>query len=202
MSLLITSAFKAFDSIFVPGMFGVFIRSLIITLLALAGFVLSAGWGVALISDSLAWFLFPGIMPVIVNFFDERITGLIETHHYPQLPPPATPAFYPELMHDIRFSVMAIALNIAVLPLYLFPPFIPFVFLGLNGYLLGNEFFIMVAKRRMPLQEAKQLRKRHSGLIWTGGAMMALLATIPFLNLIAPFWGIALMTHLYHKVKP
>jgi uncharacterized protein involved in cysteine biosynthesis len=213
MSTLFTCIFRAITSAFAPGMFGIFVWSIVITIGALMGFVLCAGWLTALLSESLtagmlgsfgaimiAWFLFPGIMPVIVNFFDQRIVGLIEAHHYRTLPPAMEPPFWPELRHDALFSLSAITLNILALPLYMFPPLFPVVFYGLNGYLLGREFFTTVAKRRWTLDAIGALRRRHRGIIWVGGIVLTVLATLPILNLFAPFFGIALMTHLYHAL--
>src|SRR5262249_47955089 len=147
----------------------------------------------------IAWFLFPGIMPVIVSFFDNRIADIIERQDYPAAP--AQPAeFLPEMLHDLRFSCVTILLNILVLPLYLFPLLFPFVFYGLNGYLLGREFFVMAARRHMPIVEAEALRKRHANSVLAAGVILTLLATIPIVNLFAPFWGIAIMVHLYHRL--
>jgi len=220
MEQLITASGKAIGSIFSPGMFGVFIKSLLLTLLALVLFVMGvtsiaamlagyvtdpqiaawlpvlSGFGAVL----FAYFLFPGIMPLIVNFFDSKIATLIEQKDYPAARP-INPPFWPEFWHDARFSLMAISLNILVLPLYLVPVINIFVFYVLNGHLLGKEFFVMVARRHLPLTNAIALQRAHSGTIFAGGVMLSLLATIPLLNLLAPFWAIAMMTHLYHALK-
>lgn len=218
MGALISSAFRAAGSLFTPGMPGVFLWSLLATLAALAGFVAGAslffGWlGGALqnyaFSDSipwlggigsavLAWMLFPGITPLVISFFDARITRLIEAHAYPGTPPPQPAAFLPELLHDLRFALTALGLNILVLPLYLLPGLNLFLFYWLNGYLLGREYFVMAARRHMPVAEANALRRRHAGVVTAGGALLTFLATVPVLNLLAPFWGVALMVHLYH----
>jgi CysZ protein len=213
MENLITAFAKAIRSLFAPGMFGVFIKSIFITVIALALLVLISGWMGALLSNSfgiailstlgsmaLAWFLFPGIMPIIVSFFDEEIVALIETQDYPGLAAPRTGDFWPHLAHDVRFTLTAVALNILVLPLYVILPLIPFIFYGLNGYLLGKEFFFTVAKRHIALDEARRLVKQHAMLIWMSGIGLTIAATIPIINFIAPFWGIAVMTHLFHRL--
>lgn len=220
MERLIESAVKAIGSIFALGMFGVFVKSLLLTLAALTGFIILAVWVAGMLSGYVtdpalaAWLpalsgfgatlfayaLFPGIMPVFVNFFDSKIASLIERQDYPDARP-IDPPFWPELSHDARFSLMAIGLNILVLPLYLIPLVNIGVFYALNGHLLGKEFFVMVARRYLPIPEALALRKRHGRMVFAGGVMLTLLATIPFLNLLAPFWGIALMTHLYHSLS-
>ena len=220
MERLIEAALKAIGSIFSPGMFGVFVKSLFLTLAALIGFVVLATSLAGMIAGHLsdpavaswlpmlsgfgamlfAYFLFPGIMPIFVNFFDAKIATLIESKDYPYAAP-INPPFWPEFRHDVRFSLKAVSLNILVLPLYLIPMVNLFVFYALNGHLLGKEFFVMVARRYLPLPEALALRKTHGRTIFAGGVMLTLLATIPFLNLLAPFWGIAVMTHLYHSLN-
>jgi len=213
--IIFSASLKAFQSLFAPGMLRVFVFSVLLTLLALSVFFIGAsgfffwlasvmqnGWiGVigSLGAGALAWFLFPGIMPVIVNFFDDRIATLIERQDYPGARP-KPPEFWPEFWHDARFSAMAVLLNLIVLPFYLIPLLGVMGFFLLNGYLLGREFFIMVARRYMPVSEAVALRKHHGTTILLAGMALVLCAIIPFINLFAPFWGIALMTHLYHRL--
>jgi CysZ protein len=225
METLFVAGFRALRSIFVPGMFGVFLWSIFITLLALIGFVvlistfsglIAAGvedpsWAAAIPfmgtvgAALLAWILFPGIMPIIVNFFDARISRLIEAYDYPATvasnPTPFWPEFWPEFWHDARFSMLAIFLNILILPLYLLMPglhLIPFYLL--NGYLLGREFFVMAARRHIPIEQAIALRKKNGRIVLAAGVSLAFLATMPLINLVAPFWGIAIMVHLYHHL--
>lgn len=218
MHPLFSAAAKAIESLFVPGMFGVFIYSIIVTLLALFSFFLFAS-GVSIMigaqMDSgavgvigtlgagfLAWLLFPAIMPVIVNFFDDRIATLIEKKDYPNTLP-RSPDFWPELWHDSKFTLFALTINIVVFPLYFFPLLGQILFFLVNGYLLGREFFVTVAKRYMPIAEAIQLRKQHRMRVLIAGMALVLAAVTPIVNLFAPFWGIALMLHLYHRLaKP
>jgi len=81
------------------------------------------------------------------------------------------------------------------------PPLTPFIFFGLNGFLLGREYFQIAAMRREGRQGAKALRRKHIGQIWFAGVLMALPLTIPIFNLIIPVLGAATFTHLYHRLK-
>lgn len=220
--MLIPAMFRAVRSLFAPGMIAVALWSMLFTILALASFIFLSGvtftwlgehsdnvllaqflpWAGTLGASFIAWFLFPGIMPVIVNFFDSHIAGLIEKQDYPANLATHEPPFWPELWHDVRFSLLAITLNILILPLYIFLNVLaPVIFYWLNGYLLGREFFVMAARRHIPLPEAIALRKQHAATVTIAGIALALLATLPITNLFAPFWGIALMTHLYHTIR-
>ena len=82
----------------------------------------------------------------------------------------------------------------------LFPLAIPFIFYGLNGFLLGREYFQIAAMRREGRAGAKALRKRHLPEIWMAGVLMALPLTIPLVNLFIPVLGAATFTHLYHRL--
>jgi CysZ protein len=205
---------KAVGSLFVPGMFGILLSSLIITILALTGFFFGMSgfffwlfgasslfaWLGSLGAGVLAWFLFPAIMPVIVNFFDTRIVRLIETQEYPGAISAHEPPFMPEFLHDVRFTFKALLLNMLALPFYLIPVLNLLLFYALNGYLLGREFFVMVARQHMSIEEAAALHKRNSRTASLAGTGLAIAATIPIINLFAPIWGVAVMTHLYHRL--
>ncbi len=218
MNKLIDAALKSFRSLTDPGMVGVFIKSIIITVIFLISLAASVSYGATLAADQwsdlryagyipwvasfggivLAWILFPGILPLIVSFFDEAIIRNIEDHEYPHAAPAIKIPFLQEFFHDLKFALKAILLNILVLPLYFVPMLNIFVFFSLNGYLLGSEFYFTVARRHLPYTEAKRAKRNNSFLIFIGGVLLVFLSTIPIINLFAPFWGIALMTHLYH----
>lgn len=219
MENFFVAAARAIKSLFTPGMFSLVVLTVLLTIAALTGFVIFTSgffiwlggavqgsamapllpWMGSIGSMLLAWMLFPGIMPVIASFFDDRIARTIEQYEY-SAAPAREPSFLPELLHDIRFALTAILLNIVVLPLYLLPLINLVLFFVLNGYLLGREFFVMSAKRHMPVAEAEALRKRHGRGVLVSGMAIAVMATVPILNLLAPFWGIALMVHFYHQL--
>ena len=94
-----------------------------------------------------------------------------------------------------------IVLNIIVLPVYIVALFIPFLslalFLALNGYLLGREYFELVATRHMRPRDARTLRKQSGGQVYLAGMVIAGLFAVPFLNLLAPILGAAFMMHVY-----
>ncbi len=217
MENLLVCAVKALNSLFAPGMFVVFFQSIALAIAVLFAFVAGAGYffwwlqhamGIGLpwwlgdmASAVVAFMFFPGIMPVIVSFFDYKIASLIERQDYPGTTPVVQAAFWPDFWHDVRFSLWAAVLNIIVLPLYLIPGLNLVLFYVLNGYLLGREFFGMMARRHVSLEASRTLYRSHNTLVISAGILLTLLATIPVINLIAPFWGMAMMVHLYHKVK-
>ena len=94
-----------------------------------------------------------------------------------------------------------VVLNLVMLVFLLIPPLFPFVFYGVNGYLLGREFFELVALRRIGLEEVRNLRKAHRGRLFLAGIVIAFLFTVPGLNLVAPVIATAVMVHLFEDFR-
>lgn len=221
MHQVIKAAIQSVRSLLMPAMLGVFIKSLLITLLFLGVFMLTVGLGISYLADLVpwgsfsfiqnllpfllffggwlfAWMLFPAVLPLIIHFFDDSIIEVIEKHHYPPTLRGKNWPFWQEVRHDIIFMLKAILLNIVILPLYLVPVINLVIFYVLNGYLIGNEFFMTVARRHSNLQASAGIRKENSRIIFSAGVLITLLTTIPIVNLFAPLLGVAMMTHLFH----
>jgi uncharacterized protein involved in cysteine biosynthesis len=102
----------------------------------------------------------------------------------------------------LRFTLVALAVNIALLPVYLallfFPPFYGVVFYAINGYLLGRQYFELAALRRLPADEVRRAWRANRGWLVIGGIVVALLLSVPVINLLAPIVGTAFMVHLFH----
>ena len=207
----------------------VLLRGLLLTTALLAGLTWAVVWLVTLLPDSLGtwpWIgeltipeigvqglaiaamlllsivlMFP-VAAVFVGYFLEEIAEAVERRHYPQLPPARGPGLAAGLLQAIKFGGVVIAANLLALILYLLSgPLAPFVFYAVNGYLLGREYFTVVAERRMPPREAAALRRRHSGQVLAGGIAMAVPLSIPILNLVVPVLGVAAATHLFHRLR-
>lgn len=219
MNLLTDAAAKALKSLLIPGMLRIFLYSVLLTMAALALFaagvrellhamtssqnpdietIMNIGGTVG--SLILSWILFPLLLPVIVSFFDEKIADRVEHHFYKDLPIPQYP-FWPTLWQDVRFSLWAVFLNIICLPLYLIPLVNLVLYYLLNGYLLGQQFFRMAAGRHINRPQAEILMSRYRVVIIAGGAMIAFSSTIPLLNIVSPFLGVAMMIHLFQALN-
>ncbi len=97
--------------------------------------------------------------------------------------------------------MLVIAVNLLALAIYLaVPPLAPFVFWIVNGFLLGREYFQLVALRRVDRKEAVALRRRHFWTIWLTGTAMAIPLTVPVVNLMVPIVGVAVFTHQFHRL--
>jgi uncharacterized protein involved in cysteine biosynthesis len=151
----------------------------------------------------LSVFLMVPVASAITSLFLDEVADAVEDKHYPELPDVEGVSFSEGLKDSVNFLGLLIAANILALVLYaIFPPFSLFIFWGLNGFLLGREYFQLVAMRRVGRAEAKKLRKKHIGTIWLAGTLMAMPLVVPVLNLVIPILGAASFTHLYHQLEP
>lgn len=155
---------------------------------------------------ALSWLLFPAVVTLIMGFFLERIAAAVEALDYPGQGPPRRQAIGETAAAMLRLTGLTLVLNLLALPLYLLVPGINlFVFLGLNGYLLGREYFEVVALRRLDAAAAKSLRSRFGGRVFVGGVAIAGLFALPLVNLVAPVIATAYMVHVFEalpRVEP
>ncbi len=148
----------------------------------------------------LSFLMFP-VASVIIGFYLEEISDAVEARYYPQLPPAKPAPFFPMLLDSLKFTVIIVAANILVLAFYLMASvFAPLVFWGVNGYLMGREYFQLVAARRVGMKEATRLRKRYLARIWLAGFLMAIPLSVPLVNLVIPIFGVAVFTHQFHRL--
>jgi CysZ protein len=162
------------------------------TMLALAG---------SLAALLLAWLLFPAVFALTLGLFAEDVVDAIEREHYPDLPRPTGMGLGETLRTTLRFVAIAVVLNLLALPLYLIPGTNLLVYLALNGYLLGREYFELVAGRRLPAASVAGLRRRIRVRLWLAGAIIAAMLVVPGFNLVAPVVAIAFMVHLFEALR-
>src|SRR5262249_58185001 len=74
------------------------------------------------------------------------------------------------------------------------------VFFVAPAYRRGRHYFELAAMRFHPPAEAKALRKRHQGTVFTAGLMIAAFVSIPIVNLATPLFGTALMVHMHKRL--
>jgi CysZ protein len=145
----------------------------------------------------LAWLLFPIVIALSLGLFADEVILAVERRYYPDLPPAPGMSVAQSTFGAIRFAVVALALNLLVLPLYLLPGVNVILYLALNGYLLGREYFEQVAQRRLDWRAIAQLRRSARSRLWWAGVWTAALLTVPFVNLIAPVIATCFMVHLF-----
>lgn len=145
----------------------------------------------------ITWFLFPGVVSAVIGFFLEDIAAKVEARHYPGLPPASGLGLAGTVRTTLAYLGVLVALNLLTLPFLLFPPVFPFVFYAVNGYLLSREYFELVALRRVGPDDARTIRRAHRGKLFAVGVIIAVLLTVPVVNLLAPVVATAAVVHLF-----
>ena len=149
----------------------------------------------------LSWLLFPAVVTAIMGFFLERIAAAVEALDYPGRGPPRRQRIGETIAPTLRLTGLTLLLNLLALPIYLLVPGINLVlFLTLNGYLLGREYFEVVALRRLDAAAAKAARNRFGLRVFLGGVMIAALFSLPLVNLVAPVIATAFMVHVFEAL--
>lgn len=157
-------------------------------------------WGSLILMMVLSVFLMVPVASAFTGMFLDEVADAVEAKHYPHLPPVNHVGLAENLRETVSFLVVILVANLVAL-LFYFTPFAPFVFYGLNGFLLSREYFRMVAVRRLGRAEAKAAYRKNLLTIWMAGVLMALPLTIPIMNLVIPILGAATFTHLFHRLN-
>ena len=145
--------------------------------------------------------LFPAFVGIFASFMVETVCRAVEARYYPHLPEAREQSVIEAVLTGLRFGVVLIVANLIVLPLYLIPLVNIFVYWLLNGYLLGREYFELVAFRRLDPAQTKALRRRNRLQMFAGGLVLAALAIIPVVNLFLPLIGTALLLHIFEALR-
>lgn len=163
----------------------------------------SAGFWVTILVVSV--FLFPSVMLLTMSFLLEDIAGAVDKRYYPGQPAPREQPKGEMVVGALSFAGTTLLVNLLALPFYLIllflPPFNLFVFYGLNGYLLGREYFELVAQRRLDLSATKSLRRGFRVRVFMAGVIIAFILTIPLLNLVTPIVATAFMLHIFERLR-
>ena len=157
----------------------------------------AAGIGLA---AGLALLIAP-ITAIIAGMFLDDVAEIVETRDYPQDRPGTAVPLVRAAVLSLKFFGIVILGNLLALMLLLVPGVNLIAFFAVNGYLLGREFFEFAAMRFRSEEDAKALRRRHSGTVLMAGLVIAAFLAIPVLNLATPLFAAALMIHLHKAVS-
>lgn len=149
---------------------------------------------------ALVTVLFPVLITACMGLFLDEVAVAVERRYYPGLPPGCESPPAVQVWEALKFLALSLTLNALALPLYVaglfFYPLKLFVFYTLNGYLLGREYFDQVAQRYHAPDERRQLRRTMRLQRIMAGLAIAVLFSIPVLNLAVPLIATATMVHL------
>jgi CysZ protein len=156
-------------------------------------------WLGALATLVLAWFLFPAVASGIVCLFLDGVANAVERRHWPEQPPPPGVPWLRALGYSLRFLVLLLVVNVLLLGFLLVPPLYPIAWLVGNGWLMGRDYFAVVALRWLEPDAVRALQQRHGAQLLALGIVFALLFTLPLCNLLVPVWATAVMVHRFHR---
>jgi uncharacterized protein involved in cysteine biosynthesis len=146
----------------------------------------------------LSIFLAMPVAALFASLFLDDVVTAVERKHYAQAPKAEGASIVAQIWAGLVFALAVIALNLLALPLYLLPLANILLFVFLNGYLIGREYFELVALRRVGMHAARALRRENRWAVLGAGTIIALALSVPIVNLLAPLFGAALMAHLFH----
>ncbi len=151
----------------------------------------------AVAASLLSLWLFLPVAAAIGTLYFDRIAAAVEHRYYPELPPPRGASLIEQALDGGTVALKILALNIVALILALLIPGLGLI-LGwmIAAYAIGRGLFVTIAMRRMSRPRAEFLYRQFRGLILGQGAILALAAYIPVLNLLIPIVGAACMVHI------
>ena len=218
--MLLIALFKAFAQLGDPALRRVMWRGFGLAGGLFLALLLLLGWGLTAVSlfgiPWLDWFasgigglgalvltalLFPGAVIAAQGLLLDDAAAAVERKHYPTVAARSAPLGQ-SLVAALRLAGLAMALNLLALPFYvIFPPATPFIFYGLNGMLLGREYFELVALRRMDLDVARDLRRAHRTTLFLAGVAIAMIFSIPIIGWFMPAFATAFMVHIFEALR-
>ncbi len=217
---MIADAFDSLAQIFSPPFRRVMWKSLALTAAILAAAVIGLdrlalalthvgpSWLSTLLSVAVALGLIVGMIflaapavALVASFFLDDIAAIVEREIDPEGPPGRPLPLVQGVAISVRFTLLAVFVNVVALALTLLTGVGVASFFVLNGYLFGREYFELAAMRHLPPPRARALRRQHRGQVYLAGAIISAFVAAPVLNLLTPLFATALMTRLYKRVS-
>lgn len=148
-----------------------------------------------------SYLLFPALVTTVMGFLSDKIAHAVEEEYYPNRIGERKVPVLETVAGALKLALLIIFVNLIALVPYLILLFTGvgafLLFVVVNGFLLGREYFEMVAVRHMPMREVVRMRKLYGSKIFFAGAFIAALFAVPILNLLAPIIATAMMTHIF-----
>jgi len=153
-----------------------------------------------------SYILFPGVVTLVMGLMTDQIAGAVEEEYYPNSLATRKVPVGDIIISAAKLTFLMVAINLVALVPYIILLFLGgfgaiLLFVAINGFLLGREYFEMVAVRHMDPREMARFRVEHSSKIFFAGAFIAAMFVVPFVNILAPIVGAAVMTHVFHHVR-
>ena len=156
----------------------------------------------AALAGLLGLWLFLPLAVVIAALLMDRVAAAVERRWYPGLPPPRGAALAVQAWDGLCVAACLLPLNLLALLLALLLPGPGWV-LGwaITAWSLGRGLFVAVAMRRMGRAQAQAAYRARRGRVLLQGLGLALVGSVPGLNLLVPVVGTAAMVHLLQRPR-
>lgn len=162
------------------------------------GWVVTIALGFGLFAGAV--FLMPAVTAFTASFFVDEVSALVEREHYPYDPPGVALPLWRAALEGTKTAGLAVVVYLCAVPFLLFAGFGAVIFFLATAYVLGREYFGLVAMRFQPVAQAKAFRRFHRTSAFLGGMFIAAFVLIPIVNLATPLFGTAFMVHLYKRL--
>jgi CysZ protein len=134
------------------------------------------------------------------SLFLEEIARKIEARYYPADPRASGAPLGVTLFTGLRLGFLVVAVDLVLLPFDVgVPGLSEIATVGVNGWLLGREFFELVALRHLSRSAVDVLRRRHASGIFAAGLIISISTIVPVVSLLAPLFGAAFMVHIFKR---
>ena len=155
----------------------------------------------------LPFFLGAPIAAFFASLFLEQIAKKIEARDYPADAKASGARSGATLFAGLRLAVLVVLVDLMLLPADVAAPGVgELATILANGWLLGQEYFELAARRHLSRTAADALRRHHWGGVFAAGVIISVLTVVPVANLIAPLLGVAFMVYIFkhysHEERP
>jgi CysZ protein len=216
---MLSDALEALAQVFSPSLRKVMWKSLLLTGAVLLGLALCLDrlaasimpigpawltWVLSIVAAlgllAGAILLAPPTASLVAGFYLDDVAAMVEREIDPTCAPGVPPPTAVALAVGLRFATLSLMINLAVVVLTLFAGLGFAAFFLLNGYLLGREYFELIAMRHMPRAAAEELRRGNWGPVYVAGLLISGFVAVPILNLLTPLFAAAFMSRVVKRL--
>ena len=201
-----------------PVFLGVLWRSVALSLLAFVALLAACAYGAEELLGQPGWlgwlagiagglgaaiaavWLFVPVAILIATLYSDRIADAVDRRFYPGIPAPRGASIPLQAWDGVVLGAQVLGMQIVALLLTLALPGVGFV-LGyiVTGWAIGRGLFVAVAMRRTSRTEALALYARRRWPVLLTGIVLAVVGSVPPLNLLVPILGVAALTHVLNE---
>lgn len=138
-----------------------------------------------------------------LGVFKDRVATAVEQVYYPLAQHDADTARPQRAFSSLRILFLLLISNAVLGVVFLAAPVLALaLFWVVNGFLLGREFFYMIAIRRLDPLAALEQRDNHKWRIFVAGYITVVALSVPVLNLVVPVIAMTMFTHMVSRISP